>query len=215
LHQRLLGVTVINAFNNKIETLTLENFKQNLKFLDLRKNRLKKVENEILQKFALIVELFLSENPWSCDCSTVDLLRHVQTYNTSIIDYELVACDDGRLFKDLSSSDICFDKIYLVMIAGVLLGIVGLISGLFYKYNKNIKIWLYVHNMCMWFASEEEIDEDKIYDAFVVFATTDQALVEDLTEELEGGTNPFKLCVGVRDWPPGRLLVDLVSSRHL
>lgn len=205
-------VISIDASNNIIDNLRLSNLQSGVNFLDLSHNRLTHIDNEVVEVLSEIANISLRGNPWICDCSSIKFFKYAQSQKNSINDYNLVSCDDGRLFKDLVDADICFNKNNFYAIAAVLVGIIVATVSLFYKYQKIIKIWLYTHNLCMRFVSEDEIDEEKIYDAFVVFATPDQPIVEDLIHRLEGGPNPYKCCVGVRDWPPGQLLIDLVKN---
>lgn len=210
--QQDLKVISFDASNNIIDNLSLSNLQSGIKFLDLSYNRLTHIDSEVVEVLSEIANISLRGNPWICDCSSIEFFKYAQTQKSSIHDYNLVACVDGRLFKDLDNADICFDRNNFFAIAAVLAGIISLIVSLFYKYQKIIKIWLYTHNLCMRFVSEDDIDEEKIYDAFVVFATPDQSIVEDMILRLEDGSNPYKCCVGVRDWPPGQLLVDLVTN---
>lgn len=211
MYQRSLQVTAINASHNRIESISYENLKIGLLRLDLSYNQLTMITSDVLQMFAMILILNIAYNPWFCDCKAAEFLGHVKNFNHSIRDYQQISCEDGRLFGNIEIDDICFKTVYILAILGVILGFIGLVFATFYRYKKNIKIWLYNHNMCMWFVTEKEIDEDKIYDAFVVFATPDQSLVEDLVEGLESAKNRFTCCMGLRDWPPGKSLIDLVN----
>lgn len=202
--------TEIFAANNDINKIHLLNIHDGVEVLDLRNNKLKEIESSLLGFLGAVPNVSLSGNPWTCDCSTIDFLNHINTYKNTIIDYASITCVDGRFFKDLESSDICFDNFYIIAIIGVILGLLGVVFGLFYKFNKDIKIWLYANNWCMWFVSENDLDEDKVFDAFVVFASPDQPKIEDLVEGLESGRNQYKCCVGIRDWEPGKLFSQLV-----
>ena len=84
--------------------------------------------------------------------------------------------------------------------------------ALFYKYNKDIKVCLYHHNLCLWFVTEEEIDAHRNYDAFICFSEFDQELVLDIIEGLEQGPEGFELLVGSRNWMAGQMIPELVSS---
>lgn len=58
--------------------------------------------------------------------------------------------------------------------------------------------------MFRWLVTEKEIDRDKLYDAFVSYSHLDEWFVDnELVPELEGGPNPYKLCIHYRDWLAG------------
>lgn len=69
--------------------------------------------------------------------------------------------------------------------------------------NYNVKVWLYSHNItCL--ISEECLDQDKTYDAFLSYSHRDQDLVADhLLPGLEKGSPSFKVCIHERDWIVG------------
>lgn len=200
------------ASNNVIEEISVDNLGNHLKVLDLRNNSLQSLSASVMDKIIKIEKVYLGLNPWKCDCSTIEFFKSIELFKKVIVDYETLHCDNlNKRFVDLKSIDVCFDLIYIILICGILFGFVGLLVGLFYKYKKDIKIFLYSHDMCLWFVTEEELDSDKSYDAFFCFAALDQPLVEDLILDLEKEPNNFKLLVGIRDWPPGYWFPELVS----
>lgn len=207
-----IAVSQIDASNNSIVDIGVNNFHDATEMLDLRNNELIFLKAEVLEKLRITKKVFLGGNPWLCDCSTIDFFETIKSMKPVIGDYEQVYCANlGEKFDDISSYKVCFNW-PLVSISGTVLGLFGAIFGLFYKFKKDIKIFLHAHNMCLWFANEKELDEDKIYDAFVCFATPDQAVVEDIIMELENVMNGFKCLVGVRDWPPGQMFPELVRK---
>lgn len=200
------------ASNNLIDEISDENLGDHLKVLDLRNNSLQSLSASVMNEIIKIEKVYLGGNPWKCDCSTIEFFRFVEVFKKVFVDYESLHCDNlNKQFVDLKSIDVCFEVIYIILICGILFGFVGLLVGLFYKYKKDIKIFLYAHEMCLWFVTENELDIDKTYDAFFCFAALDQTLVEDLILDLEKEPNNFKLLVGIRDWPPGHWFPELVS----
>lgn len=205
-------VTELLASNNSIDELTIDNLNDHLIVLDMRNNKLRFLSDAIVGKLSGIQKVFLGGNPWHCDCSTVEFFSAIKLNKGSIADYDDVYCENlGKKFSDLKQYEVCFETIYIVAIGGLFFGIIGTVLALFFKYKKDIKIFLYAHNMCLWFVSEDELDEDKVYDAFFCFAAADQHMVEDIIIELESEPNSFKCLVGIRDWPPGRMFAELVS----
>lgn len=122
-----------------------------------------------------------------------------------------ITCPTSTPLYTLNMGEICKVnneyKTIRIIIGSISLGIFGIVLGLllalYYKYTTEIKIWLYSHNI-MWFISEESLDQDKKYDAFISFSHKDEELVEmHLVPGLEGGNSPFKLCLHYRDWVIG------------
>lgn len=205
------NITKISAINNKIAVVTSDSIADDLKFLDLRNNSLRYLSKEVIKKLKNLQTLSLSGNPWLCDCSSLDFFNNIKSIKHLIVDYDEVFCQNlEKKFDALQSYQVCFNWPLVSIIASIL-GLFGVISTLFYKFKKDIKIFLYAHNMCLWFVSEDELDEDKVYDAFICFTADDQHLVEDIIFELEKEENGYDCLVGIRDWPPGHMFAELVS----
>lgn len=212
LNNQFFNLTEVLAANNSLVQLKADNLGDHVKTLDLRNNQLKHLDNEVFVKFSGMHKIMLGGNPWTCDCSTLEFFNAIKVHKKIIIDFENIVCENlNKKISDLESIDVCFETIYIIAIGAVILALVGVIAALFYKYKKDIKIFLYAHNMCLWFVSEDELDEDKIYDAFVCFAADDQPIVEDIIFGLESEPHNFKCLVGVRDWEPGRMFTELVT----
>lgn len=208
-----LEVTEILAANNRLENISFENTPDRLNYFDLRNNSFQILSEANILKLSTMKRVFLGDNPWHCDCSMIRLFKDSESFRGIVEDYDQLYCHNlGKRFKDLVPFDVCVDNVYFYALGGMVFGFIGVILGLFYKFKKDIKIFLYAHNMCLWFVSEEELDEGKIYDAFVCFAAPDQHLVDDLIIELENEHNGFRCVVGMRDWPPGEMFSQLVSQ---
>lgn len=46
---------------------------------------------------------------------------------------------------------------------------------------------------------EDELDEDKKYDAFISFSHKNETFVQEIVDELEKGPNSYELCLHSRD----------------
>ncbi|CAO1328362.1 unnamed protein product [Diamesa serratosioi] len=206
------AVSKLIAFNNQISDLHLDNIPILLQTLELKNNKLTFFDTNVVNVFKEIKILSLSDNSWNCECSSIDFLNFVKEYRANITDFNNLKCFDGQMMSELETDDLCFNYLLLAVILTVISTIIGIIAAIYYKFKIEIKIWLFAHNCCLWWVSEEELDRDMIYDAFIVFATPDQTMVEELVLGLESCKTPYKCCVHIRDWPPGEMIVTQVHN---
>lgn len=118
-------------------------------------------------------------------------------------------CENGQAILSITEKDLCpnsqitadYKIIFLFIFPFIVLALVFGILALYYRFEKQIKVWLYAHYCCLWFISEEELDKDKVYDAFISYSHADEDfVVEHLVPGLE---NKYTLCLHQRDWIPG------------
>ena len=90
--------------------------------------------------------------------------------------------------------------------------IIGTLAAVYYRYQKEIRIWLYAHKCCRWFITEDELDRDKLFDTFVSYSQKDEDFVENnILRKLEEGPEPYKLCVPTRDWLAGEWIPEQIA----
>uniref|UniRef100_W8AM31 Protein toll n=1 Tax=Ceratitis capitata TaxID=7213 RepID=W8AM31_CERCA len=223
-------VKQLHAAGNQLRQIEVNNLPVGLKYLDVRHNQLQRLNESVLEYLnssSTLEGLLLSHNAWACDCEAKPLLEFTQNaailQKLSVRDFNQMHCatdptnPDAAVewFKDISVADICPAEMGLIIAFGTTIALLGLLVGigmaLFYKYNQEIKVYLYAHNLCLWFVTEEELDKDKKYDAFVSYSHKDEAFIADyLVPELEHGPIPFKLCVHVRDFIVGGCIPDQI-----
>jgi len=166
--------------------------------------------------------LTLHDNPWKCDCDATNFLHFIQTKYQKISEKsklsQVICYGINKPVLNITVHDVCstqFDltMIYSSSITVALMGlIIGFIGTLYYKYQRYIKIWLFAHQWCLWFVTEEELDKDKLYDAFVSFShKDDDFVIDELIPELESGPSPFKLCLHYRDWLAGEWITSNIA----
>ncbi|CAO1394207.1 unnamed protein product, partial [Diamesa hyperborea] len=196
-----------NNISNLIYIQQLHAIPDDITILDLRNNSLQTIPYNVMIRFESIDQLYLSLNPWICDCNSVELVRFFHYYRSKIVDADAMMCSDHRPFKLLESKDLCvqLSHVYFLLLMGTLL--LALCSTILVIFKKEIKIWLYAHNCCLGCISEEEADKDMIYDAFFVFSHHDNNFVTDMIIDLE--EKGFKCCVHHRDWAAGEMIVTL------
>ena len=207
-----LRLTEIIAPRNSIQNVLIENLaSDHLKILNLRDNQISTLSEEVAEKLKGLEEVSLGGNPWICDCSIYHLLNYLYTNNQLKDHLDIYCANLGKLLNAVESNDVCLDRNFLIAILCALFGFVAALIALFYKYNKDIKVFLYHHNLCLWFVTEEEIDAHRNFDAFFCFSEFDQELVLDIIEGLEQGPEGFELLVGARNWMAGQMIPELVS----
>lgn len=182
-------------------------------------NKLQTMDYEILRQLNHTTGLkFLSldNNPWICNCSTTNFTDYLRRHSAiQRINVKNVTCTDGKLLVNLNAKDLCknFLQLYLIwiLIFLILLVIIFGLAAFYYRYQQEIKVWLYAHNMLLWFVTEEELDKDKEYDAFVSYAHQDEDFVaNELLPTLENGPEAHKLCLHYRNWIGGELIMTQI-----
>ena len=160
----------------------------------------------------------LGRNPWKCDCDTRDFLHFIQSNEFNITDVTQVTCENSKkVLKSITVNELCpVEKEIIVGIAFsiAILGLtIGGLAAFYYRYQKEIKVWLYAHQMCLWFVTEEELDKDKTYDAFISYSHKDEDfVVNELVTKLEEEPRPFKLCIHFRDWLAGEWIPTQIAK---
>ena len=183
--------------------------------LELSKNNISVLSDEVAERLKTMRKVSLGGNPWICDCPIYILFNFLRDKEFLRYFNEIYCENLDKSLVDIDIYDVCFDWTFVAIIFAVVFGVLSLGVALFYKFNKDIKIFLYHHDTCLWFASEEELDKDKIYDAFFCFAAVDQHLVEDTIDKLEADPVGFELLVGARNWMAGQMIPELVSIAFL
>jgi protein toll len=208
-------VSNINARHNSITNLDVKNFPEGLVILDLSDNRIQTVEQNVLSRLnsSKLKFIGLSNNLIDCSCSSIDFVSFLQSISSKT---DRVTCaEDGKEVKGLSRAEICTDTNQLLLILSIFVGVLGFIvailSVLYLRYNMEIKVWLFSRNLLLWLITEEDVDKDKAYDAFISYSHKDEEFVTNhLIPTLEKKMQ-FKTCWHVRDWMPGELILTQAS----
>ncbi|XP_058444002.1 protein toll-like [Malaya genurostris] len=213
-------VAELYATGNGITVLEPENLPTSLRILDLTKNKLTMLNHsvvEALNNSKQLASLQLSDNRWRCDCASSQFLNFVQQNHKKVVDIGQVTCEDGRTFDSITVSILCNENTTTIIAVSIILSIVGLLIGLFtvlyFAYQTEIKVYMFTHNIFMWLVSEEDLDKDKLYDAFISYSHKDEEFItEHLVPTLEKEPMNFKTCWHVRDWMPGELIPTQITK---
>ncbi|XP_058803621.1 protein toll-like [Phymastichus coffea] len=216
----LVNVSSLDLSNNNISSVTIDLFSENLVNLKLHNNSISRLDEHVIKHLMAneaMRGITLHQNPWQCDCQVRNFLTLIQL-KTWIDSRDRVACaGTNKILYKMTVRDICNDAIAVIVAASVLVGffgiVVGILAALYYKYQQEIKVWLYSKQWCLWFVTEDELDKDKQYDAFVSFSHKDEDFVEkEIVAKLEHGPRPYKLCLHYRDWLAGEWIPVQISN---
>lgn len=215
-------VTKLYFSYNNISALSTENLPPVIKEMELHNNNLTHLNESVLDIFANVEtglqHVTLHKNPWQCDCKARGLLNFLQEHFTQVPYLSNITCNDGsgRALRNLTITELCPASSAGIVAASVLVALLGIMIGvlaaLYYYYHREVKVWLFAHGWCLWFVTEEELDKDKLYDAFISYSHRDEAfVVNELVPQLESGSTPFKLCLHYRDWIAGEWIPNQIA----
>ncbi|KAF7491731.1 Protein toll [Sarcoptes scabiei] len=119
-----------------------------------------------------------------CDDRKINMTR----FNQSALDLILVNISDDILCPILIKSTSNTTLMALSIICIVLATSLFIVSVLYYRNKQTIMAFIYIHLnpifICFSF-TEDDLDEEKIYDAFVSYSSSDRDIVMELIEKLE------------------------------
>ncbi|XP_011193426.1 protein toll-like [Zeugodacus cucurbitae] len=215
------NVTRLYAAHNRLKDVQSAHLPPQLEMLDVRNNSLERLSDSFIQYFlnesATLQQLYLSENPWHCDCGAEQTLNAVRTHRKRISDVALLACANLENTSLLQAryEDVCVSESMrlawlLFSISLVIIVFISLLA-LYYKYNLEIHVWLYAHGIFLCCTSEHELDKDKTFDAFISYAHQDARFVNDiLLPGLEQGEPQFSVCTHERNWLAGAYIPEQI-----
>ncbi|XP_017068011.1 LOW QUALITY PROTEIN: protein toll [Drosophila eugracilis] len=215
-HRGYANVSGLLLSDNNLTTLgSGDQLPENLTHLDVRSNQITSISEEFvefLQQANNTMTLSLSGNPISCDCDALSLLFFVRTNPQRVEDIGDVICTKQKKFlQQMEAFELCPSYVLLIScVIGGLVIVICLITVFYLMFQQEVKIWLYNNNLCLWWVSEEELDKDKTYDAFISYSHKDEELISKLLPKLEGGPHPFRICLHDRDWLVGDCIPEQI-----
>nr|XP_012217885.1 PREDICTED: protein toll-like isoform X1 [Linepithema humile]XP_012217886.1 PREDICTED: protein toll-like isoform X1 [Linepithema humile] len=218
---KLRSVNKLFLSHNDISTISKIGLSETTEDLELHNNNLLRIDLDVLRFWnhsANLTHLTLHENPWECDCDARNFYKFIHS-ESGIIKmpeaYKVICHRKNTSISEMTWDDFCPSHVTMIISISAtiaFIGLIGSIFGLYYKYQEHIKIWLFAHQWCLWFVTEEELDKDRLYDAFVSFSHKDiDFIADELIPNLESGPTPFKLCVHYRDWLAGEWIPDNIA----
>ncbi|ALC39511.1 Tehao [Drosophila busckii] len=212
----LANVSVLNVAENQLAGVDASLLPDKMSMLDVRSNKITVFNQafiDYMQQENNTMSMKLAGNPLSCNCEALPLLSFVRAQPQRVPDMGEIYCNSypDRPFQQLEVFDLCPSYAILIgCIVGGLVIFVCLLSVVYLIYQQELRIWLYNHNLCLWWVSEEELDKDKTYDAFISYSHKDEPLVAELLPQLEHGLHAFRVCLHGRDWLVGDCIPEQI-----
>ncbi|XP_011506298.1 PREDICTED: protein toll-like [Ceratosolen solmsi marchali] len=213
-------VTSLNLAKNRISVVDERLLSPNLKTLLLDGNNLTSIDSKILDRLSNsshITKLTLHDNPWRCDCNSRNLLSFIQSNSLDVPELLRVTCSNTNVsLSNIALSELCTSNNDTAILVCSMVSLLGLLVGggaaLYFRFQRQIKVWLFSKSLCLCLVSEEEIDRDKRYDAFISYSHKDEEfVVKELVGRLEEGPRPYRLCIHVRDWLAGEWIPTQIA----
>ncbi|XP_067141549.1 protein toll-like [Centruroides vittatus] len=204
--------------NNSISTLDNLKLPPRLKKISLRNNKIR-IISEDTQRLFTRIKTYLGGNNWKCGCSTLNFKAFLNSPN-KIADINDITCEyDQEPIINLSNDILCPEKVltYLpiwAVFAIVLLILIGMMLTIYYRNKQVVLAYIYTHlpGLFKLMFKDGEVEEDKYYDAFISYSTSDRDVVMSLIEELEEKEPKFFLCIHERDWIPGNPICSNIAN---
>ncbi|GFT16556.1 protein toll [Trichonephila clavipes] len=221
---------------NQINSLDYWNIPVNLTNISLNGNNISHLPSSIMnfisssQEFAIS----LSDNPFDCNCSATNFKKWLAQHYQFVKDVKNIMCANrvkvnGTLVRlpVLTTPDdiLCplddwpykLHLISITILCVVLALLLFVVSVLYYRNKQTVIAYVYIHlhHVFTCFFNEEEMDEDKVFDAFVSYSSSDRDVVLMLIDELEQKEPRFQLCIHERNWIPGNPISwNIFNSVH-
>ncbi|XP_067216691.1 protein toll-like [Linepithema humile] len=206
--------------HNNISDIIFDGLSSTIEILQLHSNNISKIHPDVLEFFrnsTSLIYLTLHDNPWECNCDTVDFLHFIHAEYRKITDIfevsQTMCHGTNKSVSDMTFYDFCpLDTTAIISISVliILIGFIICIFGLYYKYQELIKIWLFAHEW--WFVTKDLLNKEKLYDAFVSYSHDDHSfIINELVPKLENGPTLYKLCLHYRDCSIHECALDVIA----
>eukprot|EP00092_Neocalanus_flemingeri_P003278 GFUD01003509.1.p1 GENE.GFUD01003509.1~~GFUD01003509.1.p1 ORF type:complete len:1004 (-),score=191.87 GFUD01003509.1:42-3053(-) len=222
-------VTHLDLSFNEIKYVDETHLPRSIKELYLNNNKITKFNQSCMNYFNSLTNktsLRFSNNPFECSCDSLELFDLVKSRYSIISDFSNISfsCFAGPVYPESAEQDqICSNITQLLRLflpVFTFFGVILVLLILMVQFKESLKIWCFAQSWTRIVFSEELMDKDKKYDAFISYSHHDSDYVENiLWKELETPSNPkdpaYKCKVHTRDFIPGEMIPDqILASVH-
>ncbi|KAL3203280.1 hypothetical protein MRX96_041960 [Rhipicephalus microplus] len=207
--------------DNVLQNLNVTFTPVKLQNIDLRGNNFKRMPYSLLTEGNLTA-IWLSGNPFVCDCADYPLMRWIQVHVDVIKDIHDVVCADGsnpliarKSFVSLGEKDppprngVRSNHVSPYGLVAVTLTLLSI----YLRWKHNIRTWLDARG---WGSltrspSNGELYDNMLFDVFISFSSKDQDFVHDNVLSIMD-TCGFAYCTYERNFKGGFLLQDIIQD---
>jgi len=222
------NITRLNLSHNQISIFHQECMPPYLQELNLDNNLISSFRQSDVNFFDRLIDnsnltMKFGNNPYSCTCDSKAIYHFVRNRGGKIQDRNQLELKCGGDKGDIpmwsvSLEDFCVPHLPMGLVILIIsLIVIVLCMGLaFFLFAKRdiVVIWLYAQPIGRKFFSEDLIDKEKPYDAFISYSQADSEYVEtSLLPGLEQPESPgdkFKCLIHTRDWNVGEMIPDQI-----
>ncbi|XP_077523256.1 protein toll-like [Amblyomma americanum] len=191
LKRKAPRLQLLSLRNNRLTDFNVSAVPTTVTSLDLRGNRLKQLPYSLVTEHTFTF-LWLSDNPFRCDCADYNFSQWIQAHGEVVRDAREIRCGrssnpavSGKQFVSLGQKQLCpasmpKGTLFLLLVLGLLVIILTLLA-IYLRYGRAAKLWARTLGVCGWTPCTEEQDLylEKLLDVFVSFSSKDTSWVND------------------------------------
>ncbi|XP_075722956.1 toll-like receptor 8 isoform X2 [Rhipicephalus microplus] len=207
--------------DNALISINVTSIPLTVNHLDLRGNKLKRLPLFLVTQLNL-TSIWLSGNPYTCDCDDYLFRRWLQAHGNMVRDSNDIMCGRSsnllvsrKRFITLGQNDLCPAaiprEVVYVLVAFGLLTVLLALSATYMRYKNVLRTWMRGHGMSCLARCLTEDDTDKLFDVFVSYSSKDASWIHDqILPELEA--RGLSYCTYERNFKGGYLLQDIIRD---
>jgi len=213
--------------NNLLTKIDTAGLPVHLKHLALAGNQVQQLSDENLAHFSKEgLTVNLEGNPFLCSCSSLNLHSFLLEHYPSVDKFKniTITCNVEeevveKYLYELKEVEFCepIPVLLISLVFGFFLLLVFFVLFLQLFYGDIIVIWVFSRPWGKVFFSEDLVDREKPFDAFLSYAHQDSEFVEgELLPKLESPDDPrehqYRCLIHGRDWQVGAMIPDQIHD---